>query len=48
MSTTNAIILVVAIVAIVALLAGRVTGPRVTRIDRRAQQEKELEDRDDA
>ena len=44
MTTTQIII----VVAIVALLASRFGGPRVTQIDRELQQEKELEDRDDA
>ena len=34
MTTTQIIILVVAIVALVAVLAARVGGPRVTQIDR--------------
>jgi hypothetical protein len=46
--TTTQVILVVAIVAIIAMLATRVGGPRVTHINRKTQQEKELEDRDDA
>jgi membrane protein implicated in regulation of membrane protease activity len=46
--TTTQIIMVVAIVAILAVLASRFGGPRVTQIDRKAQREKELEDRDDA
>ena len=46
--TTTQIILIVAIVAVIALLASRFGGPRVTHIDRKLQQEKELEDRDDA
>jgi membrane protein implicated in regulation of membrane protease activity len=46
--TTTQIIIVVAIVAAIAILVTRWGGPRVTTIDRKTQQEKELEDRDDA
>jgi hypothetical protein len=41
MTTTQIIILVVAIVALIAVLAARVGGPRVTQIDRTIRRENE-------
>ena len=41
MTTTQIIILVVAIVGLIALLATRVGGPRVTQIDRTVRREKD-------
>jgi hypothetical protein len=46
--TTTQIIMIIAVLAVVAALVMRRGGPRVTQIDRKDQQEKELEDRDDA
>ena len=44
MSTTQIILIVVALVAIVALLAARRAGPRVTQIDRTIRREKDSDD----
>ena len=41
MTTTQIIILVVAIVALIAVLAARVGGPRVTQIDRTVRRDKD-------
>jgi hypothetical protein len=46
MSTTQ--IILIGVVAIVAVLIGVRSRPRVTQIDRKAEREKEMEDRDDA
>ena len=43
MTTTQIIILVVAIVGLIALLAARVGGPRVTQIDRTIERERDEE-----
>lgn len=44
MTTTQIIILVVAIVGLIAVLAARVGGPRVTQIDRTVRREEEGEE----
>ena len=44
MTTTQIIILVVAIVGLIALLAARFGGPRVTQIDRTVRREKDDSD----
>ena len=44
MSTTQIILIVVALVAVVALLAARSGGPRVTQIDRTIRREKDSDD----
>jgi NAD/NADP transhydrogenase alpha subunit len=46
--TTTQIIMIIAALAVIAALVARRGGPRVTRIDREAEREKEIEDRDDA
>jgi len=44
MSTTQIILIVVALVAVVALLAARSGGPRVTQIDRTIRRKKDSDD----
>lgn len=46
--TTTQIIMVVAVVAVIALLVSRFGQRTFTRVDPKAQREKEMQDRDDA